>query len=97
MWVSRAIVILTSNPCGKLNVPAVCPQRQQLFSTASSSSEEGSKPARDGFLETTEMPVIENGHLTVRDIQVAVVVSQDVRQARDRGLKIGKRPRELRL
>jgi hypothetical protein len=29
----------------------------------------------DGFLEMTQLPVLENGHLRVGDIQVAVVVN----------------------
>src|SRR5208337_4952650 len=44
-----------------------------------SSGEDRSKPLRDGFLEMTQLPVIDNGNLTVRDIQVAVVVDQDMR------------------
>jgi len=38
--------------------------------------------------------MIENGHLTVREIQVAVVVNQDMRQMRDGDVKIGKRSRK---
>ncbi len=41
--------------------------------------EDRSKPVRNGLLEMTQVPVIENGHLTVRDIQVAVVVNQNMR------------------
>jgi hypothetical protein len=44
------------------------------FSAVSSSREDRSKPLRDGFLEMTQFPLVENGHLTVRDIQVANVV-----------------------
>lgn len=49
------------------------------FSAISTSREDSSKPLRDGFLEMTQLPVIENGHLTVWDVQVAVVVNQDMR------------------
>ena len=45
----------------------------------SSSREDRSKPLRDGFLEMTQLPMFENGHLTVGDIQVAVVVNQHMR------------------
>jgi hypothetical protein len=45
----------------------------------SSSREDRSKPLRDGSLEVTQLPMIESGHLTVRDTQVAVVVNQDMR------------------
>src|SRR5262249_41811775 len=43
------------------------------------SREDRSKPLRDRLLEMTELPVIENGHLTVRNVQVAVVVDQNMR------------------
>jgi len=42
---------------------------------ASSSREDRSKPLGDGFLEMTQLPLIENGHQTVGDIQVAVVMN----------------------
>jgi hypothetical protein len=43
-------------------------------------SREGmSKPLRDGLLEVTQLPMIENGHQMVGDIQVTVVINQDMR------------------
>jgi hypothetical protein len=44
-----------------------------------SSREDRSKPLRNGFLEMPKLPVFENGHLTVGDIQVAVIENQHMR------------------
>jgi hypothetical protein len=52
------------------------PHRSQLPRV---SRENRSKLFRDGFLEMTQLPVFENGHLTVGDIQVAVVVNEHMR------------------
>ena len=59
--------------------PRGWPATRTTFSAVSSSREDRSKPVRDGLLEMTQLPVIESSHLTVRDIQVAVVVNQDMR------------------
>jgi hypothetical protein len=48
------------------------------LSVVPSSREGKSKPLRDRFLEMARLPAIESRHTTVRDIEVAVVVNQDL-------------------
>jgi hypothetical protein len=48
------------------------------MSFVQSSGNQRSKPLRNGFLEMTQVAVIEDGHLAIRDVQVAVGTSRRV-------------------
>jgi hypothetical protein len=49
------------------------------IASAPVSGEDRSQPLRKGFLEVPHLTMIDNGHLTIRHVQVAVVVNQDIR------------------
>ena len=59
--------------------PAARQHPRSMTSAISLSREDRSKPLRHGFPEMTQFPALEDGDLTVRDIEVAVVVDEDQR------------------
>ena len=67
-------VATTRLDCNQESAGSIVTQR-----AISSSREDSSKPLRDGFLEMTRLPVIENGNLTVGDIQLAIIVNEYIR------------------
>src|SRR5262249_31724623 len=86
--------LIDSAPSGGRTSWLALPPRSSM--PAPSSGDERSKPLRDGFLKMNQLPALEDGHLTVRDVQVAVVVNQDVRQLQDCCMEIVERSRKPR-